>query len=143
MHKPGAAAAFEAGAGGYGYNDQFIGGIKNPLARISEIAKASETVMFTDAAFMQATGVYIEYSFVVPPFWPVFLGPPQFNRPNPSIHFRHLDTASVAWADGHVDFQQMTWTRDYVTNSKITAKQAEEFKLGYFGPETNELFDLE
>ena len=145
----GSGNAFEAGAGGYGYNQQYVGG-RNDLygvspqapihsAGIDDAVNAGQTVMFTDAAFIQgpAGGKYlVEYSFAEPPFTQMAPGPPSTNRPIPSIHFRHARQASVAWLDGHVKPER--WAFTHPSNPSLY----DSFDLGWFGPESNELFDL-
>ena len=143
--------AFEAGCGGYGYNATYIGGrwdlygmaaAATHSARDSDIRRAGDTVMFTDTAYMQGGGQMIAYSFCEPVFWPSPSGP-STQRPNPTIHFRHRRLCNVAWADGHVDARNMSFSWDYVTHSLISAEEAAESGLGWFGPDSNELFDLE
>ncbi|MCK4624149.1 MAG: type II secretion system protein [Phycisphaerae bacterium] len=148
-------AGFEAACGGYGYNSQYIGG-RNDLygfggfcysAKDDDVKSPACTVVFTDTAFMQSTGDgnrFIEYSFCESPFWHFHGGgPPSNMRPNPTIHFRHLNTTVVVWADGHTDWQQMSFSADYQTHSRVSAEQAAELGIGWFGPDSNELFDLE
>lgn len=150
-----ASAGFEAGCGGYGYNNQYMGG-RNDLygysvdglqhsAKVSDQALPADTVAFTDAAFIQSvsgSNKYIEYSFCESPFWHFQAGDsPSIYRPNPTIHFRHMDTAVVAWADNHVDVQAMSFSADYQTHSQIPADEATGLGLGWFGPDSNELFD--
>ncbi len=96
--------------------------------------------MFTDTAFFKIVNghnLLIEYSFAETPFIQKFPGPPSSDRWTPSIHFRHKDNTHAAWADGHADAQTMTFTNP----------QFEDFYrnlgFGWFGPESNELFDLQ
>ncbi len=102
--------------------------------------------MFTDAAYLQQTSsgrAMIEYSFCEPPYWDM-PGPAGMSyRPNPTIHFRHLGTVSVGWSDGHVSWEPMTFSGDYQTHSGASAGEAKQRGLGWFGPESNELFDLQ
>ncbi len=144
------APGFEVGTGGYGYNRAYLGG-RNDLygtspeaarntARADDPAQPSATVMFTDAAFFKIVAgrnLLIEYSFAETPFVQQFPGPPSAQRWSPSIHFRHMNNTHVAWADGHVDAETMTFTHP----------QFEDFYrnlgFGWFGPESNELFDLQ
>ena len=150
----GQSAGFEAGCGGYGYNNQYIGA-RNDLygmsgdrhsARASDAARPDETVMFTDAAYLQklsdGTLVTIEYSFCESPFWQFVPNqPPSTMRPNPTIHFRHLTSTTVAWCDGHVGFEKLSFSAPYQTHSGVSAQKAAELGLGWFGPQSNELFD--
>ncbi len=150
-----AGAGFEAACGGYGYNNQYIGG-RNDLhglggfchsAKVSDVKLPAGTVVFTDTAFMQSTGGgdrFIEYSFCESPFWHFQAGgPPSTMRPNPTIHFRHLDTTVVVWCDGHVTCEKMSFSASYQTHSKISSEEAAKLGLGWFGPDSNELFDCQ
>ena len=152
----GGAVAYEAGSGGYGYSDLYIGSefpehgfyhnspgqlrgvlssaVKNPVA----------TVMFTDAAMPQsgaAGSFYVEESFAYCPYNLPFddkadRGPAR----QPSIHFRHLGRVAVAWTDGHVstreDFRSMSGANVYKAVPST-------MQVGWFGPDDNSLFDLE
>lgn len=145
------AGSFEAGCGGYGYNNQYVGG-RNDLygfqgykhsATTSEIANPTQTVMFTDTAYRQMGNAYVEYSFCESPFWHFSAGAtPSTSSPNPTIHFRHLGAANAAWADGHVETRPLEFSADYMTHSLISADQAAHLQLGWFGPRDNSLFDL-
>jgi len=149
----GIAGAFEAGCGGYGYNATYIGGRADLYgmaaaagthsAKDSDIRRAGDTVMFTDTAYMLGEGRMIAYSFCEPVFYVFGPSGPSTHRPNPTIHFRHRRLCNVAWADGHVDARGMSFSTDYVTHSRISAEEAAESGLGWFGPDSNELFDLE
>jgi prepilin-type processing-associated H-X9-DG protein len=59
----------------------------------------------------------------------------------PSIHFRHRGTVSVAWLDTHVSDEKFAFTSD-LADAYYEARSA-DFNIGWFGPATNELFDLE
>jgi prepilin-type N-terminal cleavage/methylation domain-containing protein/prepilin-type processing-associated H-X9-DG protein len=144
------APGYEKGTGGYGYNRAYLGG-RNDLfgtspdaarhtARTNDPVNPTATVMFTDAAFFKIVAghnLMIEYSFAETPFLQQFPGPPSTQRSAPSIHFRHQAGSHSAWADGHVSTEQMTFTNP----------QFEDFYrnlgLGWFGPESNEFFDLQ
>lgn len=144
------ASGFEVGTGGYGYNRAYLGG-RNDLygatpkaarhtARTNDPANPTATVMFTDAAFFKiiaGANLLIEYSFAETPFTQLFPGQPSTSRPAPSIHFRHQQNTHVAWADAHADARTMTFTHP----------QFEDFYrrlgFGWFGPESNDLFDLQ
>ena len=145
---------FETSCGGYGYNQQYIGG-RNDLygmstisaghsARSHEVSKPSQTVMFTDTAYIidQSNMMYSEYSFCEPPFWQLNKGVPSTMRPNPTINFRHNNRCNVAWVDGHNDLQPLSFSFNYATHSEVTGEEAEALGVGWFGPKSNELFDL-
>ena len=85
--------------------------------------------VFTGGASLAAPHL-IEYSFAEPPT-------NQWGQNSPSIHFRHRGRANIAWADGHVTAELMTWTYDtpngYGANNRA-------MKLGWFGPTDNSMF---
>ena len=137
---------FEAGNGGYGYNNAFVG-VEVEMVAPDEFVVASdktgaladrvqrpaETIMFTDAAF--ASGGAIPYSFAEPRFHPQY-----GTRADPSIHFRHNARANVAWCDGHVDAHKRTFT----WSSGFFDGDADRLNIGWFGAaDDNRLFDLE
>ncbi len=147
---------FEAGTGGYGYNQYYIGGRYDSTkysrsvrgdgpkacqqsARQADVSQPSRTVMFTDAAIAQRSGV-IEYSFCEPPYAPNPYGGAA-EPLAPTIQFRHDDWCSVAWVDGHVDAQRMTFSAAYGAYG-VSISDAIELGFGWFGPNSNELFDL-
>ncbi|MFG0331373.1 MAG: type II secretion system protein [Phycisphaerales bacterium] len=133
---------FEAGAGGYGYNMAYLGvgldlddAIGAPLSAITAPAR---TVEFADTAFVlvMPTTHLAEYSFVEPPR--------ARSQPDawldPSTHFRHGGAASVVWADGHVDGRTLAHTRGNLYGA--SAEEHRRLEVGWFGPESNEWFDL-
>lgn len=141
-------ASFEKGCGGYGYNMDYIGSklghaeihwtmAYKLTAKTTDITRTAQTLMFADCAFLKE-GNLIEYSFARPPF-PIYNGQPLTFAPyRPSIHFRHRNKAAIAWVDGHVSSEIMTKRED---KNLYDAKSA-SFKLGWFGPLDNSLFDL-
>ena len=144
---------FEEGCGGYGYNESYIGGRSDlygysPLAaataaKTSQIRRPAETVMFTDAGIVQPVGlspVVCEYSFCEPPFTQESPGPPSTDRPFPSIHFRHHGRANVAWADGHVTAESLTFSNE---SYGLTPAQVQKANVGWFGPKSNALFQID
>ena len=145
-HTPG----FEAAAGGYGYNSAYVGTdvwgdyrsvLGNKLARFRD---STATVLFADAAFLQPPGPrVIEYSFAEPPI-------NAWGNADPSVHFRHgrqsgRDAvgdgrlANVAWLDGHVAAEPMTFTRGNVYG--VTEAQHIAAGLGFPGPAANDWWD--
>ncbi len=137
---------FEAGNGGYGYNNAYIG-VQTAMDRrgkvivVNDRAGAAadrvkhpgETALFTDSAF--GDGGLIEYSFAEPRFHPSYR-----SRADPSIHFRHARTANVAWCDGHVSGERRTFTWSSGTYNGDPAR----LSLGWFGEaDDNGLFDLQ
>jgi prepilin-type N-terminal cleavage/methylation domain-containing protein/prepilin-type processing-associated H-X9-DG protein len=141
-----AANAFEASCGGYGYNSLGVGSISYVVgfnARAVErgmepgdIVDPSSTVMFADAAFPQPYGnptYLVEYSFAEAYFAVEPTEPRESSFVlSPSIHFRHMGLANVAWCDGHVSPEKMS-----VEASLAFSK----FDVGWFGEADNTLFD--
>jgi len=147
--RPEDPSAFESGCGGYGYNRDYVGGTyyRNPFpesARLasssSDIRRPSRTVMFTDTAMPLRSPEphLIEYSFCEPPHT-VWAGKEQTSHNSPSIHFRHGGTANVAWCDGHVSAERMSFT----TPTNAYRADNRQFDVGWFGPDDNSLFDVE
>jgi prepilin-type N-terminal cleavage/methylation domain-containing protein/prepilin-type processing-associated H-X9-DG protein len=134
-------SAFEANAGGYGYNNNFIGssvaeyGAAWPMpdaawntpAKQNMIRDPAGKIVFADTAM--AAPAPIEYSFVEAPF-------SAWGENTPSIHFRHRDYANIAWADGHVTAEKFVWT--YPTN--WYGGDQNLHRVGFFGPQNNSLF---
>jgi prepilin-type processing-associated H-X9-DG protein len=108
-------------------------------ARMAEIARPAETVMFADCA-MSMDGVrLIEYSFAEPPFT-VYHGRPITSfYMSPSIHFRHRGRANIAWADGHISARKMAEFKGLSAYEVDSAKLA----LGWLEPIDNTPFDLQ
>jgi prepilin-type N-terminal cleavage/methylation domain-containing protein/prepilin-type processing-associated H-X9-DG protein len=131
--------AFEQGTGGYGYNQQYLGGSpeRDPdkavvPAKDSQIKNPSETIMFSDSAFLSGMGEVIEYSFVEAPYreaWPSL-------PPDPSTHFRHSGCASTLFCDGHVESRSMK----YVHGIFLPAELLKAHNLGFAGRD-NTLYD--
>jgi len=148
------AEGFEAGTGGYGYNQEYLGGRYDVpgysksargsgpkacehSARQSDVARPAQTVMFTDAAIAQDNPLRaIEYSFCEPP-----RSHGTNDRRAASIHFRHAGLCNVAWVDGHVDAQSMSFTAGYSAYG-VDEAEARDLGFGWFGPDSNDLFDL-
>lgn len=158
----GQMANFEAGCGGYGYNDQYIGGrldindygqAYNTSAKSSEVRCPAETVMFADSAYLKSIDgqiAVIEYSFIHPPIWADFVKMLSIipagsePRPDPTIHFRHLNKANLAWTDGHVSSETMLEpVTGYQTDPAITSDILKTHKIGWFRTiDNNSFYDL-
>jgi prepilin-type N-terminal cleavage/methylation domain-containing protein/prepilin-type processing-associated H-X9-DG protein len=153
-----APIAFEAGCGGYGYNNHYIGSstdviaaqigglgpvqwdkrIGNVPAKQSMIKHPAAKLAFADTAIAVSGGVLIEYSFLEPPtslLWSP--GSITWLENSPSMHFRHSSRANVAWVDTHVTAELYEWT--YPTN--VYGADNKKAHLGFFGPHDNSLFD--
>lgn len=138
-------SGFEIGNGGYGYNNAYVGVVTlsdgkggaqviddRRGASLHQVLRPAETVMFTDAAFAESD--LIEYSFAEPRFHPQYA-----SRADPSIHFRHQQTANVAWCDGRVTAEKRTfsWFSEFYEVDPVL------FDIGWFGTaDDNSLFDL-
>lgn len=125
--------SFELGTGGYGYNAAYIGGTEGrrmgrPSLRLDQIADPSNTIMFATTAYARQEGVQ-EYPFTEPPFWPGGGG-----KPSPTTHFRANGRAIIAWADGRISLESED---DRGNGGNPHGGDADEFHLGWFGPETN------
>lgn len=145
---------FERSAGGYGYNNAFVGVERQRTsldpatgravyrtvtdrvgAQRARIAAPAETLSFADAALADGNALVgiIEYSFVETRFWPES---PSV-RPDPSVHFRHARKSEVAWLDGHVTAAGRTFS----VASGIYSASPERFGIGWFGEhDDNRLF---
>ncbi len=96
---------------GYGINCQYVAGnpVVNPddgqagmssyaePARVDQIARPAETILFADSARMKQD-VLNEEIFVYP-----LHKHESAARNYATFHFRHRDKANTAWCDGHVD----------------------------------------
>ncbi|UDQ98744.1 prepilin-type N-terminal cleavage/methylation domain-containing protein [Lentisphaerota bacterium WC36G] len=140
--------AYERGGGGYGYN-QMIGmrgkvdwsnfvTFKNYDTGYlsSRIKNSTEKVMFGDSGClvdssgnvaMGANGLLAVNSFLQQP--------DQGYDVYPTNHFRHNDTANIAWCDGHISGEKMV-------DSNIASWN--KFNLGFIGTiEDNRYYDPE
>lgn len=133
-----ALVCFEAGGGGYGYNDAYLGtGLwrgspwpdyldwPTPFREVQDLGR---TALFADAGLVrlhQGAPIIIEYSFIEPPhflcgsaavFYPGKTPSSSCNdywgQPTPTTHFRHTGLANVAWCDGSVTSESSGGTAD-------------------------------
>lgn len=129
---------FDAGAGGYGYNDTFLGTTlwrgdpwpsylawSTPFRHVQELGR---TAAFADTALVRSHGpanIVIEYGFLQTPHFiygayaPPGLSPTSsanaaYGVPTPTTHFRHNGLANVAWCDGRVTSEIMAGTNDSI-----------------------------
>ncbi len=125
---------FERNAGGYGYNNDYLGvdlrwdprgfWIRERDvvgARVDTMKLPTQTLMFADAALVN--GELVEYSFAHPQFVPT---QPTI-RYNPSLHFRHQDEANIGWSDGHVARRRFALSGDSIYGGSPEAE-----RIGWF-----------
>jgi prepilin-type N-terminal cleavage/methylation domain-containing protein/prepilin-type processing-associated H-X9-DG protein len=138
---------FEQGTGGYGYNEQYVGG--SPVgwpqlcvpAKEYMITSPSDTVMLADTAFLDCEGNLFEYSFCEAPYYDAWGGPA-----DPSTHFRHNGLANVAFCDGHAKAMPMVyshasgWCPYGEGTTPFTEEDYRKAGLGFLG-EDNSLYD--
>jgi prepilin-type N-terminal cleavage/methylation domain-containing protein/prepilin-type processing-associated H-X9-DG protein len=123
---------------GYGHNGKYLGpGIdydystwpnvtvsKNPVCyRLRDVVQTTQTLVFADSA-------EVDFALKFRENW--WLDPPSANYP--TVHFRHLDTANVAFLDGHVETRGRHWRVDIPGPNYLSAAQAgrmEEKRLGF------------
>jgi len=123
---------YNKGNGGYGYNISYLGNTPghytapNKSAHISAAADPADTAAFGDSLYMQNNGTFTEmYSITAPSM-----------AYAPDMNFRHSQQASVAWLDGHVSAERISWS---------LSSNYKKHQLGWFGNENDgdKHFDLE
>ena len=124
----------ESGAGGYGYNDTYIGGIPSEhlkANRPANVPNPARTLMFATTAFAVAGGIQ-EYASAAPPNdvdsnWRIR------GKLQPSVHFRFNGRALIAWCDGHVteEIQSGKSSTNFYGGNNTTSK------FGFCGPTEN------
>jgi len=141
--------AFDAGAGGYGYNSIYLGsdpsliGWRPPAGASREdavswreqgrpaghVTDKSNVVMFTSSAIARGGGI-VETDEAVPyrSLTPEGLG----GVMTPTVHFRFRGKALVAWADGHVTFEAPN--PDVSASHNVYGDDNASHALGWFGP---------
>jgi prepilin-type N-terminal cleavage/methylation domain-containing protein/prepilin-type processing-associated H-X9-DG protein len=129
-------ARFGNMACGYGFNGRYLGyGIDydysnwpaaTPTAdfrRMADVMQMTNTLVFADSA-------QVDYALQFQESW--LLEPPSQNFP--TVHFRHTDTANVAFMDGHVESRGRHFKIDVPGVNWMSGPQAgkiEEKRLGY------------
>ena len=136
---------FERPASGYGYNAQFLSrssGIEYPAPtfapqnstspatrKFRDIAQMTQTIAFADAAQVR-TVTFSPPTYSFEETW--ILEAPSSNFPN--THFRHSDSANVAFLDGSVRGFARAIEIEVPGNNFLTPEQAElmeEKRLGF------------
>lgn len=123
---------------GYGHNGFYLGpGItydwsnwphvtvaNRPIAyKFRDVRQLTQTVVFADSAEVNFLLKFRENWWLDPP-----------SRNYPTVHFRHLDTANVAFLDGHVETRGRAWRVEVPGSNFLSAAQAgrmDEKRLGY------------
>jgi prepilin-type N-terminal cleavage/methylation domain-containing protein/prepilin-type processing-associated H-X9-DG protein len=148
-------AAFEGGAGGYGYNSTYAGsslakrggaeGYATP-AMLSQFRNPAQTILFTDAAMAQKNAGNVRLIEQSQAQEPLFVNPSSnglgdeqsyMGFATPTIHFRHKGLANVLWLDLHVTSKEMEWTSP---GYGLSAAEQKSANIGWFGPEDNSLW---
>jgi prepilin-type N-terminal cleavage/methylation domain-containing protein/prepilin-type processing-associated H-X9-DG protein len=91
--------------------------------RFRDVTQMTATILFSDSA-------QVDYTLRLLENWR--LEPPSANYP--SVHFRHSDTANVAFLDGHVETRPRNFRIEVPGSNYMTAAQAgliEEKRLGH------------
>jgi len=135
-------------ASGYAYNGHFLGpgvsydfsnwpnvtAVANPAVyRFRDVQATSRTIAFADSAIMNTwsftSGKLLENWLLEPP-----------SKTQPTVHFRHLDTANVAFLDGHVETRRKDWIDlpPWFTPEAVQANK--DANLGFVGS-TDEWYD--
>jgi len=136
-------------ASGYGYNGHYVGpGIeydfsawptvtvkKQPIVyKFRDFQQLTQTIAFADSA------IYNTWSFwpdkVLMENW--LLEPP--SKTQPTIHFRHLGTANIAFLDGHVETKGPSFIQLPVWFSPQDVQANSDNHLGFLG-EDDSLYD--
>lgn len=135
MEKLTGGASFEDGAGGYGYNGDYLGprpnDAKAPYRPTSflRLPLPSRTVMFATTALAKPQGIQ-EYPFSDPPYH-VENGVVSYAL-TPSTHFRFGGKALAAWCDGRVSTElpnRAAWP-----GPNAYGADNEKASVGWFGP---------
>lgn len=99
---------------GYAYNTTYIGhGMFEPVPQpvsLGAVGKPSETVLLADAAYNNAGSVAATNYLRAPSDWLFPWG---------TVHFRHNETADVAFCDGHVKATTKIYNLQPGTNEKF------------------------
>lgn len=129
---------YNTGCGGYGYNEVYLGGTWSepnpPIARMTDASNPAGTVAFADSIQFDGgdPGKFIENWFVSPPErdgW----------DPYPDMHFRHSGRANIAWVDGHVTSEKLTYSQPAYVSAQ---EYMDTYFMGWFGGSKEETLNL-
>ena len=158
------AVRFGKPATGFGYNGHYLSraaGIEwlppsydaqfspRPVCRkFRDVRESGRTVVFADSAAVKLVG-FSPLTFSFEENW--LLDPPSQNFP--TVHFRHLDSANVAFVDGHVESMSYATYVEIPGDNFLSDEQVrlmEEKRLGFISAgsledpsKRDELYDLE
>ncbi len=123
-------------ASGYGFNGRYLGyGINYDWSNWPSVKATADFRQLRDVQQMTQTVVFgdsaqVDFTLAFQETW--LLEPPSQNYP--STHFRHNDTANVAFLDGHVESRGRNFAISIPGSNFLSASQAgrmEEKRLGY------------
>jgi prepilin-type N-terminal cleavage/methylation domain-containing protein/prepilin-type processing-associated H-X9-DG protein len=134
-------------ASGYAYNGHYLApGIgydysnwpsvalsTNPVCyRLGDAKQMTQTIVFADS------GIYNTWSY-----WPnkYFMENWELelpSNPQPTVHFRHLDTANVGFLDGHVESRMRSWIPLPSWFAPEDVQANDQHRLGFIG--TNDFY---
>lgn len=132
-------------ASGYAFNGYYLSrssGVEYPpptfmptpskqpaTRRFRDVEATTRTVVFADSAQVKMVSFFpAEFSFEEN--W--ILDPPSRNYP--TVHFRHRDSANVAFLDGHLESRSREWFIEVPGSNFLSQEQAdlmEDNRLGY------------
>jgi prepilin-type N-terminal cleavage/methylation domain-containing protein/prepilin-type processing-associated H-X9-DG protein len=108
--------AYQPASGGYGYNRQFVGGSRGSDGawiykqhKDSDIENSSNTIILSDTAYIRSGKIVEAYKLSAPYYKSI--GGTTWNELRPKMHFRHNGMANVAWCDGHINSEKMSYSR--------------------------------
>ena len=116
--------------------------------RFRDVRESGRTVVFADSAAVKLVG-FSPLSFSFEENW--LLDPPSQNFP--TVHFRHLNSANVAFLDGHVEGVSYATNVEVPGDNFLSDEQVtlmEKNRLGFISAgnlqdplKRDELYDLE
>lgn len=135
-------------ASGYAYNGHFLGpGISYDFSNWPNVKVSSKPVTYRFADVTQLTGTIAFADSAIMNTWSYspgkllenwILEPP--SRTQPTVHFRHYETANVAFLDGHVESKSKSWIELPFWFTPETVKANQDAQLGFVG-EDDSLYD--